>query len=466
MRPDNPWHKKSQTAAQGSVTAPGVRVSRQWSAALRHADPEPDRFLDAVRRAGVVYGDRPLCTVRQPRFVSRGLARQMLKLCGGLHRVVRTARQLIEDDGLDGRPDSLAARLGLPAEAIALAAIDPGYRSAAVLARLDTVFDGQRPQVVELNAEAPAGMGFSDALIDLFEGDPLMPLGAEALRTTDAALRGILSAYSEHSVVDSGAPPRIALVDYMDVPTRAEFLLIQRAFERHGHPCRLVDPRALRFDGEALTADGEPIDLIYRRILVEDVLARPEDCAAMLAAYRSGAVCIVNSFRTAMLHSKGLLALMHAPLLQSRLPASLQRLIHDHVPWTGILAEAPGPGAPAGLREQVRQQRAQWVLKPLRGHGGRGIVLGWEVDQRSWERALDQATAHVVQRWVDIADEVFPVAQPGWPERAFKPTLDPFLVHGRLAGFLCRLAEGLGNVSFGAVQVPVFVAGDTGEQGG
>ena len=431
--------------------------SPDWSPALRASGADPDAFLAAVRAAGAVYGDRPLCTVRQPKLISRARARQHLRLCGGLHHAIRAARTWIEADGLDGRPGSLAVQLGLPPAAIDLAAVDPGYRSAAVLARLDTVFDGQRPQVVELNAEAPAGMGYADVLITLFEQDPLLPLEAEALRVTEAAIRGIRAAWSERAGVLPDTPPRVALVDFMDVPTRAEFLLLQAGFERQGLRCRLLDPRALAFDGETLSAGGEPIDLIYRRVLVEDVLRRPGDCAAMIDAYRAGRVCIVNSFRTALLHSKGLLALLHDPVYHRRLPDAVQRLIHEHVPWTGILREHPGPGAPADLRETVRADRAAWVIKPLRGHGGRGITIGATVDQRTWEQALESATTHVAQRRVVTTPEPYPLAAPGWPTHDYTPTLDPFLVQGRLAGFLCRLSDSLGNVAAGAIQVPVFV---------
>jgi hypothetical protein len=439
-----------------------MMLADEWHAALAASASDPGDFLDAVRSAGIVYGDRPLCTVRRPLIISRALAGQHLRLCGGLHRAVRAAVALIEGDGLDGRPDSLAARLGLPPEAIDLAAINPGYRSAAVLARLDTVFDGQRPQVVELNAEAPAGMGFSDALIDLFEQDPLLPPGLSALRTTASALRGIRAAWQERTGLASDTPPRLALVDFMDVPTRAEFLLIQARFEKLGQPCRLIDPRALHFDGETLSADGEPIDVIYRRLLVADVLARPDDCAALVEAYRAGAVCMVNSFRTALLHSKGLLALLHDPLLRDRLDDGLRSLIDAHVPWTGILGPAPGPGTPPGLRERARLQPEQWVLKPLRSHGGQGIVTGWTVSQREWEAALEAAHGHVLQRRIHAIGADFPLAAPGWPLTSLQPTLDPFLVGGRLTGFLCRLSETLGNVTAGAVQVPVFIAGGTG----
>ena len=216
-------------------------------------------------------------------------------------------------------------------------------------------------------------------------------------------------------------------------------------------------PRQLSFDGRHLLCGGQPVDVVYRRLLVADILARPEDCAALLAAYTAGAVCVVNSLRSGLLHGKGLFALLHDPALLARLPQSVGATIRRHIPWTGILGDRPQPGTPADLREQARAAPHQWVLKPICGHGGQGVVLGWQVDQRTWSAALDQADAHVLQRRVPISRQRFPDARCGYALRDVQTSLDPFLIGGRLAGFLCRLTDGLGNVSEGASQVPVFI---------
>ena len=167
--------------------------AQQWNSMVQQDPTEPGEFLAAVRRAGVVYGDRPLCVYRRPLFISHALARQYLRLLSGLHHAVRVARQMIEEDGLDGRPDSLAVRLGVSEQALALARPDPGYRSAAVLARFDSFVHNGCPQFVELNAESPAGMGYADALTDLFLNDRLLrnPRRVTSMRSAEAAVRAI-----------------------------------------------------------------------------------------------------------------------------------------------------------------------------------------------------------------------------------------------------------------------------------
>ncbi|MFT5681334.1 MAG: hypothetical protein ACI8RZ_002240 [Myxococcota bacterium] len=436
-----------------------MEIAEQWNRAVMDDPTPPEEFLEFVRAAGVVYGDRPLCVYRRPMFISHTIARRYLKLVSGLHRAIRVARQMIEEDGLHGHPDSLAVRMGVSPEALDLARPDPGYRSAAVLARLDSFLHNGQPRFVELNAESPAGMGYADALTDLFRHDRLLrnPRSVTSMRSAEAAARAIHSVWTANH---SNPRPRIALVDFMDVPTRPEFLLMQQHFENIGQSCILADPRELDFDGRQLTHSGMPIDLVYRRLLVADVVKRPEACRALIEAYRAGKVMVVNSFRTSLLHGKGLFALLHDPALHARLPDSVIRVIKTSVPWTGMLTDTPSLGCPPDIRQTLLNEQNDWVIKPIQGHGGAGVVLGWQCDRRTWEAAVEHSHSHVAQRRVEVGWQQFPDAREDYALRQVHPSLDPFLIHGKLAGFLCRLTDGLGNVSVGASQVPVFIVED------
>ena len=227
--------------------------------------------------------------------------------------------------------------------------------------------------------------------------------------------------------------------------------------------CVVADPRDLehRAGPNTLIAAGQPVDVVYRRVLVADILERAEDCHELIAAYRAGAICMVNSLRTVLLHGKGLFALLHSRAIRERLPRILCGELDRHVPWTALVGDEPGPCTPPGLLERARTEREQLVLKPLTGHGGTGVVLGWEVDQSTWEQALESADGHVVQRRVPAQTLPFPDATKDWALEPRLVDLAPFLVRGRPAGFLCRLSEGaLANVTSGATQVPVFALPD------
>jgi uncharacterized circularly permuted ATP-grasp superfamily protein len=111
----------------------------------------------------------------------------------------------------------------------------------------------------------------------------------------------------------------------------------------------------------------------------------------------------------------------------------------------------------------VVAQRKQLVLKPNDEYGGKGIVLGWEVDDAGWERALDVALRepHVVQERVPVPSETFPSMVDGrvsFAERILDTA--PFAYQGaHVDGCLSRLSTAaLVNVTAGGgSQVPTFL---------
>lgn len=409
-------------------------------------------LLGRVAAAGAVHGTTPVCVHRTPLFLDRRALRRWSRILPRFHRVIRKVRTALLAD-LEMEERSLAARIGVSADAIRWAAIDPGFASVAPLARVDAFCARGNPWFVELNAESPAGMGYSDALVDVFRSDPAWEAAGRpwAFDTSGAVVRTVRRIAREWG--HRHARLRVVIVDRPGVATWPEFLLLRDRFRRAGLVAEVATPAQLRFDGDALWAGDLPVDVVFRRLLVADLEADRSDATALLDAYRAGRVCMLNSLRTALLHGKGLFALLHDPTFP--LDASERAFVQRHIPWTGLLLGRQGEA----LRERARREPAQWALKPLNGHGGQGVVLGWASTQRTWESALDAADHHVLQRRVAEQRVPFWDARRGsWEERMVD--LGPFLAQGHLAGFLCRVAEGpLANVSSGgASQVPVFVS--------
>src|SRR5262249_5004550 len=140
----------------------------------------------------------------------------------------------------------------------------------------------------EYNGESPAGAGYAETLAEIFRELPVMgrftqkydihsyPLSAKLL---DA----LVTSYRDWG--GSSNKPQIAIVDWEEVPTFSEFEILQSRFERMGVPALIADPRNLEFDGHTLTADGQKIDLVYRRVLINDIVAKPAECSALVKAY-------------------------------------------------------------------------------------------------------------------------------------------------------------------------------------
>jgi uncharacterized circularly permuted ATP-grasp superfamily protein len=125
---------------------------------------------------------------------------------------------------------------------------------------------------------------------------------------------------------------------------------------------------------------------------------------------------------------------------------------------------SPG-GGEIDLVPWAAAHRADLVLKPNDEGGGRGVVIGANVEQGVWERALKLALVDpsIVQRRVPLPTAMFPeVGAAGelfFSRRYIE--VDPYLFRGDFRGVLTRLAATtLCNVQAGAGTVPTFIIED------
>lgn len=436
--------------------ASGSDPIEAWHALVReHAGTDLCGTLAAQMHARrLTFGGRLLCPFLRPFFLPAADEHRVTHAAETLwrlgERVAAAARE---------RPE-LIADLRLSEAEIALAQIDPGYGVTSTAGRADAFILPDSLQFAEYNAESPAGPGYSQRLAELFDRGPLMPrfrASFDVRYYTPIAhlLEALLASYRDWG--GTAAPPRMAIVDWREVPTWSEFELLRDAFTAAGVPTLIADPRDLVFDGRRLAAAGQPIDLVYRRVLINDIVARPDECRALVDAYRGRAVCVANSLRCKIPHKKAFFAILTDERYASLFTEDERDVIAAHVPWTRVVRD--------DRAEDLRRRRDQLVLKPNDEYGGTGVTLGWEATEAEWEAAIENAldtsgSGWVAQERINIRRERFPVCEPGGVvEREMLVDFAPYLFRGRVAGFLTRLsATGLANVTSGGGQVPAFIA--------
>ncbi|MBM3266749.1 MAG: hypothetical protein FJZ01_03785 [Candidatus Sericytochromatia bacterium] len=420
-----------------------------------------DEFKQRMRDAKITFGDRLSCHYLRPQLLT---AEQYALI----QRVVKTLWSALEKLGAEIHARSeLQDRLGLTAGERELCAIDPGYRRISPMARFDSFLVGDQLAFVELNAECPAGPAYVEVLANLFLDLPVMQKFQDEYvihpYSTRTRLRDtILGHWREWG---GTGIPRIAIVDWTDVPTYSEFELIKEYFTQEGIPTEIADPRELTYDGKTLrTKTGFEIQLIYKRVLTNEFLEKLAECQAMLQAVKDRAVCMINPFRGKYLHKKAVFALLTAEELQDLFSAEEQEAIRKHIPWTRRLE----PGSTVFHGEDVRDllawtkaNREQLVLKPNDEYGGKGIFVGWTLDDAAWHKAVDESSGHdyLVQEKVEVSYMDFPTFHAGALklERQLVD-LDPYVFEGEVEGCLTRLSgTALANVTAGAGIVPTFV---------
>ena len=408
-------------------------------------------LADRMREGRLTFGGRLLCPFLRPFFLD---AADESRVAGAAEALWRLGERLAAV--APGDP-ALMRALGMTDAEMALAAIDPGPGPASTAARADAFLLPHSLEFAEYNAESPAGPAYSQRLSEIFDASPLMArfkdrFAVRFYTPLDAIREALLQTWRDWS--GTASVPRMAIVDWREVPTWSEFELLRDAFMAAGVETTIHDPRDLTFDGATLRGGGRRIDFVYRRVLINDIVARPDECAALVEAYRARAVCVANNLRCKIAHKKAFFAILTDERYHHLFEAADLSAVRGHVPWTRVVD--------ATIAARLSRDPERFVLKPNDEYGGTGVTLGWETDAAMWQAALDRAVRDggwVAQERIRVRREPFPVCDGDrLVERDMLVDFAPYLFRGRVSGFLTRLsATGLANVTSGGGQVPAFV---------
>jgi hypothetical protein len=361
------------------------------------------------------FGGRLICPFLRPHFITRRQYDSLVKTGETLISAVDRMQQAVLDN-----PALLSQLELLPAEKM-LAAIDPGYKSLEVTCRLDSHLNNGSLHLVQYNADSPTGVAWADGLSDIFyNAPPVKEFRKRHPLTRISGKKPLLSALlAAHKQFGGRRKPKIAILEFRPTfaTTTSEYELFRDFFRKEGCEAEIVSPDQLEFRNGVLRRADYEINVIYRRISVQEFLQRFDLSHPLVQAYRAGAVCMVNSFRSELAHKKAMFALLTNETLTQKFPAAERKAIADHVPWTRVVSTAKTTyhGKTVDLQEFILKHRERLVLKPNDDYSGQGSFFGWETNDSGWERALRQAmrTPYVVQEKVEPARSVFPIKSEG-----------------------------------------------------
>ncbi|HEX2127275.1 MAG TPA: hypothetical protein VHF45_12040, partial [Thermoleophilaceae bacterium] len=351
----------------------------------------------------VVFGGATIPFVLMPHFISPGQQRRVK------HSVDRLSRVL--DRFCDAYPHDPALRdeLAVSPEEDSLIRIDPGYPRPLRICRLDAFLSGYDVKFLEFNADSPAGIGYTDILHEGLTTAIDLPRVRQEFDTAytpmlPELIATLLEAYGHVRARHRDLPeaPRLALVDTDGSPAVPEFRIICAAARRQGIDAVHGTLDALAYDGSTLRLDREPVQLVYRRALLEDL-----EQTDLVAAARDGRVCIVNPFRARVANNKKLLALFDDPRFSHLIQGDELEVVQKTIPWTRVLR--PGRVSYGSwtidLLPFVADNRERLVLKPASAYGGHHVALGMETPQERWEEIIAahaDRTDFVVQEYVPV----------------------------------------------------------------
>jgi hypothetical protein len=419
---------------------------------------------EGLERSRLIFGGRRLSPYLRPHFVTETDFARICQIC----ETVWSAIQKVKDAAIED--PSIITDLGLTAIERELVAIDPGYTAVSPTSRLDSFLTDSAYSFVELNGESPAGIAYADAAYDVFSALPVMKrfeadYNLRPLYGRRFMLDVLLHSYEEFLGRKPDHKPVIAIVDLDDVPTVTEFELFKEYFEQEGYTATICSPQQLEYANKRLRHGSLEIDIVYKRLLVNEYLPIMQEYPALLDAYRDGAICMVNSFRSKLIHKKALFAVL-TDERRARLFADKElKAIRAHVPWTRLVRDEQTSyyDRNINLLEFVLANRNKLVLKPNDDYGGHGITIGWNTEEAGWHEAMQSALKngdYLVQERVPTARESFPaLTEDGRFEFLDQLVdLDPLLFNGKVGSAFTRLSSTeLANVTSGGGMVPTYI---------
>ena len=418
-----------------------------------------EKLHDAMRANRLVYGDRPISVALRPHLLERSQFEA--------HRVVAEliVRALEKIASMAVQFPGLMTKLGLTDAEQKVALIDPGFACAAVTTRLDGFVHGQEIKFVEYNAENPSSLSDQEGLNRVLFELPAMSILAQRYRLqqfspVERLLGTLLEVYREWN--GSGVP-NIAIVDWKNLPTSNEFILLRNHFAARGVQTIICSPDELEYNRGRLRCGDFEIDLVYKRIIIHEFLARYDETHPLVRACMNRHVCLVNPFRCKIMHKKASFELLTDDAYGSWFTSHERAAISRSIPWTRRMADRLTTyySDSIELIAFVRQNRARLVLKPNDDYGGHGVYFGPHLDERAWDDAITTALSsdYVVQEAVDLSPELFPIFdKTEWKLQPMFVDTNPFLFSGKVCGAMVRLANSpVVNVASGGGETGFFV---------
>ncbi|WP_257150930.1 hypothetical protein [Bacillus toyonensis] len=143
-------------------------------------------------------------------------------------------------------------------------------------------------------------------------------------------------------------------------------------------------------DGNLFT-QGEKIDILFRLFLLGDIKGDKGEIKRILELCHLDNLIIINGIHTDLYSNKGNFAYLSDLEYQYMFNEEEKQVINRCIPWSRFLEKdklVNYEGEDYLLHNLLINKKDAFVLKPLRGYVGDGVVIGKGMNQNTWELQL------------------------------------------------------------------------------
>ena len=326
--------------------------------------------------------------------------------------------------------------------------VDPGYDVNIPIGRFDLFYgEEDKFKFIEVNTDGTSGMNedniFSRILLETESMDIMRKrYNISYFELINTWVEESLKTYSRYDKkVDK---PNIAIVDFKETGITAEFETFKKAYIEKGYNAVIVDPRDLRYKDGKLYYEDMRIDLIYRRIVTVEFIEKSNEIPDLIKAYKNGAVCVIGSLRSQIMHNKIIFKILHDEDTLKFLSEEERKLIKEHIPITKEF------GGDEKIFKEVLNNKDKYIIKPIDSFASQGVNAGRDFSKEEWKDILVECwnENYLFQEFIDPFTRPFVQFENGKLKvRDFKLNIGVYMYNEKFSGVYTRISRE--NIIFG-----------------
>jgi len=410
-----------------------------------------DLYLTCIEKSSAKIDDIAIKSFYHPYILSNSdfnWIKEKTEIMWGI--LEKTAQLLLTEK-------EVRAFFDFPTELYDLLQIDPKYSINIPITRFDAFYSSKDNSLFfcEFNTDGTSGMNETNTMEECFLGTEIGKQLADKYSLSQCELRkSLLNMFLEnYRFFDGSNKPTIAIVDFMDKATIAEFEALKDVFIKEGYDTVIWDIRNLSYKNKRLWCNEKSIDLVYRRAVTSDILARHDEIPEFIEAYKNNAFCLVGSFRSEAAHSKLVFTFLTSEIAEKFFAHEEIEFLKTHIPKTWKLTSKDN-----SFNIQLFSQKEKFLVKPHNSYGSQGLYMGKDCSSEEWQNIIEENMDknYIVQEVINIPQEEFVTSQ-GTTEK-LKANLSPYLFNGKLTGFYTRVSTiDIISTSRGGALLPTLV---------
>lgn len=391
--------------------------------------------VEKVKNSKAQYKGKPVPFLYHPFFIDERIEEDFNRIV----QLMSSIGDKVTDKYLEDK--AYRKRFGFPKLIEELIEVDNGYDIHAPIARFDVFYeDYDTFKFCELNTDGSSAMNEDNTIGNiLLETKGLKDFGAKydlsSFELIDRWVEDSIDIY--HRFDSTNSSPNVAIVDFIESGTSAEFEVFQEAYHKKGYNCIIVDPRKLEYRNDKLYFEDYKIDLVYRRIVTFELSDKADEIPDFIQAYKNKAFCCIGSIRSQVIHNKVFFKVLHDEDTLEFLTDEERNFIKSHVPYTGVFS---GDEA----FDMVLNNKDEYIMKPMDLNASQGVYVGKDMTYEEWEKHLkrDIDKDYLYQEFVDNFSRDYLVFDgEGFTVDSFTSVIGLFVYKKKFAGIYTRIGQ-------------------------